>query len=229
VSAIPFARLRRRLSAESGLSLIEMLVAMMLSGILLAMVGTLFVTIARSTTTSNLSREASTVAGNAANAMSKSIRFAVQNRVQGQLALDPAVVAATPTTLTIYTLAETQPGSPAPTMVRFRVSGTQLLEERWPATDTGGFWTFAGGAPTGVRPLGAAIVASAGQPLFRYLDSAGAELVPGAGGLTAGQRADVTSITVVVRARSASSSDAPVAVVENTVGMPNLAYSGEAD
>jgi hypothetical protein len=206
-----------------------MLVAMMLTGILLAMVGTLFVTIAKSTTQSNLTREASAVAGNAANAMSKSIRFAAQNRVQGQLALDPAVVAAAPTALTIYSLAEAQAANPAPVMLRYRLSGAELLEERWIATNTGGFWTFTGGAPTGARPLGAAILASDGQPLFVYLDSAGAELVPGAGGLTAAQRANVASIALTVRARSESSADAPVAVVENTVGMPNLAYSGDAD
>jgi prepilin-type N-terminal cleavage/methylation domain-containing protein len=227
VSRIRAARLRLR-ADDSGLSLIEMLVAMMLSGILLAMVGTLFVTIAKATTSSNQTREASAVAGNAASALSKTIRFAVQNRVQGQLALDPAVVTATPTSLTLYSLADAQAANPAPAMIRYRVAGPQLLEERWTATDTGGFWTFAGGTPSFVRPLGATILASDASPLFEYLDDTGAELLPGAGGLTAAQRADVRAVTITVRARASSPADAPVAVIENTVGMPNLAYSGEA-
>jgi prepilin-type N-terminal cleavage/methylation domain-containing protein len=224
VSRTVLARVRRD---DSGISLIEMLVAMMLSGILLAMVGTLFVTIARATTTSNLSREASAVAGNAASAMSKTIRFAVQNRVQGQLALDPALVEATPTSITLYSIADAQPAKPAPAMVRYRIAVGELLEERWTASDTGGFWTFSGGAPALVRPLGATVLASDTQPLFEYLDSTGARLTPGASGLTADQRAEVTAVAVTVRARATTPDDAPLAVVENTVGMPNLTYSGE--
>jgi prepilin-type N-terminal cleavage/methylation domain-containing protein len=217
----------RLLRSDSGLSLVEMLVAMMLSGILLAMVGTLFVTVAKATSTSNLTREAGSVAGNVANAMSKTIRFAAQNAVQNQLALDPAVVAGTPTALTLYSLADAATVNPAPWMVRYRVVGANLVEERWTASDTGGFWTFSGGTPATTRPLGGTIVEGSG--IFTYLDSAGAELAPGAGGLTATQRAAVAAIKITVRVRSASSPDAPLAVVQNTVGMPNLAYSGEGD
>jgi prepilin-type N-terminal cleavage/methylation domain-containing protein len=227
VSRFRASRALRSLSPDSGLSLIELLVAMMLSGILLAMVGTLFVTVAKATTSSNLTREAASVAGNVANAMSKTIRFAAQNAVQNQLALDPAVVAGTPTALTVYSLADAATANPAPSMVRYRVVDTNLVEERWTAADTAGYWTFAAGTPATVRSLGGAIVQGGG--IFAYLDSSGTEITPGTGGLTAAQRDLVAAIRITVRVRSATSADAPLAVVENTVGMPNLAYSGEGD
>ena len=216
-------------SSDAGLSLVEMLVAMMLSGIVLAMVGTLFVSVAKGTTDSNHTRDAATVAGNIANEVSKTIRFAVQNRVEGQTALDPAIVEGSATTLTLLSLADTDASAPAPARVRFSLQGQQLVQERWNAAASGDFWVFNPAVVVPERDLGGSLVAAdGGDPaLFSYFDANGLELLPGSTGLTSDQRRQVASVGFSISVRSPSSPDAPVAVVENVVGMPNLTYSGE--
>jgi type II secretory pathway pseudopilin PulG len=220
---------RNRLASDDGISLVEMLVAMMLSGILLALVGTLFVNVARATSESNRTREAATVAGNIANELSKTIRFAVQNRVDGSVALDPAVVDAGESALTLLSLADADTADTAPAMVRFTLDGTQLVQQRWPGVDSAGFWVFDTTVVPPARSLGGDILPPAvGETaLFTYFDVAGTELLPGPAGLTPEQRQRVASIAISLRVRSASSEDGPVAVVENTIGMPNLIYAGE--
>jgi type II secretory pathway component PulJ len=61
-------RVIRRLRAEDiGISMVELIVSMMLSAVLLALVGTMFVNVARATTDANTTRQAATVAGTIAN------------------------------------------------------------------------------------------------------------------------------------------------------------------
>ncbi len=221
--------LRRRITRDdSGLGMVELLVAMLLSGIVLALVATMFINVARATSQSNLTREAAAVAGNIVNQVAKNVRFAVQNPVAGTTALDPAVVEATPVSLTLVSLADANASTLAPSRVRFSVSGDQLVEERLAASNSSGFWVFSGGIPA-VRTLGGTVVPpSSGQaPLFRYRDAAGTELVPGPTGLTAAQRERVAAISITVRVRSSASANAPLTVIASTVGMPNLGYSGE--
>jgi type II secretory pathway pseudopilin PulG len=223
------AALRRRLAAdESGISMVEMLIAMMISGVLLAMVATMFLNVARATTDSNLTRESATAAGNIANQLGKTIRFATQNRVPGQLALDPAVVAGTPNTLTLLTVADVNPATLAPAMVRYTVQSGRLVEERWPASGSAGAWTFSAAGVALTRTLGETVVpaGSGERALFSYFDASGTELIPGATGLTATQRDSVASIGVTLRVRAASSAGGPVTVLRQTVGMPNLRFGG---
>jgi hypothetical protein len=207
--------------------MVELLVSMMLSAVLLAMVGTMFVNIARATTTSNQSREGTSTVGTLANELSRVIRSAAQNAVQGQPILDPAVVAGAPDSLTLYSLTDTDSAAPAPLKVRFSVVAGRLVEERWRAAAAGGYWTFGSGSADVTRILGGTVVPPTGpdEPLFVYLNAAGAVLPVGAAGLTADQRSAVASIKVSVRVRGASSATAPVILVQNTIGMPNLAYA----
>jgi hypothetical protein len=220
--------LRRRLGAEdSGIGMVELLVSMMLSAVLLAMVGTMFVNIARATTTANQSREGSSTAGTMANELSRVIRSAAQNAVQATPTLDPAVVAGMPDSLTLYSLTDADSAAPAPVKVRFTVVNGQLVEERWRAVAAGGYWTFGSGAADLTRILGGTVVPPAGadEPLFVYLNGSGAAIPLAGTGLTADQRVAVASIKVSVRVRGASSATAPVVLVQNTIGMPNLAYA----
>ena len=221
--------LRRRITGDdSGLGMVELLVAMLLSGIVLALVASMFLNVARATGQSNLTREAAAVAGNIANQLSKTVRFAAQNPVAGTTVLSPAVVEATPVSLSIISLADANASTLAPSRVRFSVSNGQLFEERLAASNSNGFWVFSGGVPA-MRSLGGTIVPpSSGQaPLFRYRDAAGTELVPGPTGLTAAQRERVAAVSITLRVRSSTSADAPLTVIASTVGMPNLGYAGE--
>lgn len=219
------ARLRRLGTDDAGIGVVELIVSTMLSAVLLAMVAAMFVNIAHATTSANQSSEGSSAAGTIANGVSAVIRSGAQNAVAGQTALDPAVVAGAADSVTLYSLTDASPAAPAPTKVRFTVTGGQLVEERWRAVAAAGYWTFGSGAPDSTRSLGGTVVAST-DPFFAYLDAAGAAVTPGAGGLTPAQRATVASVRLTVRVRAASSPTAGVVTLQNTVGMPNLAYSG---
>src|SRR5665647_2329800 len=100
------------------MSLTELIVAMMVTGIVLAIVGTMFVNVAKVTSNSNKTTTRSNTASNIMSAISTVIRPAVDNAVSGA-ADDPAVVSATPLSLTIYSLVNTNAVSPQPTKVAY--------------------------------------------------------------------------------------------------------------
>jgi hypothetical protein len=222
------AVLRRLRSADSGIGMVELLVSMMLSVVLLAMVATMFLGVARATTSAKASTEGSGVAGTVANGISRVIRSASPNAVAGQPTPDAAIIAGTPDALTLYSLTDTSATAPAPVRVRFTVVAGEVVEERWRATASGGYWTFGSAGADSTRRLGGTVVAPAEgeDPLFTYLDAAGSRVVPGSAGLTPEQRKAVAAVKVTVRVRGASSASAPVSVLQNTVGMPNLAAAG---
>jgi hypothetical protein len=225
------SRLQRRLRAEdSGIGMVELLVSMMLSAILLALVGTMFVNVAHATIDANRTREGSTSAANIANALSKVVRSSVRNAVSGQANPDPGVLAGTPDSITVYSLVDADSAAPAPVKVRFRVSGGELIEERWSATAGGGYWTFGSAAAETSRILGGTVVAPTGseEPLFVYLDAAGAQIPAADSGLTAAQRETVAAVKVSVRVRPASAADAKTVVLQNTIGLPNIGTTAQA-
>jgi len=67
------------------------------------------------------------------------------------------------------------------------------------------------------------VVNTAAEPLFRYYNAAGTELVPGPSGLTLAQRQATTSIKFDVKVLADNSRE--VVEVQNTVGMPNMALT----
>jgi type II secretory pathway component PulJ len=226
------ARLRTRLSrvsddgaSEAGLSLVELLVAMMLTSIVLALVGSMFVNVALATSASNATTQRSSAAANTMNELVKVVRQGANNAVSGQT-VDPAVVSATSTALTIYSFVDTSPTAPAPTKVAFRMDGTNLVEDRWTATKSSGYWVFTGSPAT--RVIGNAVVTTGADPLFAYLGADGKPIgSPAIAALTLDQRKLVTSVQIAVTiANQSRAGSSPI--IKNTVGMPNLTASGTA-
>lgn len=213
------ARLRARLhgGTESGLSLVELLVTMLLTGLLLAMVGGLFVSVARATSDSNASTQKTSTAANALNEVVKVIKGGANNTVAAG-AIDPAFVAATSTAVTLYSYSDTTAAAPAPTKVAFRLDGANLLEDRWTGTNTKGYWEFTGTATTRVIGTGTSAV-------FSYV-LADTSVVTGTTALTLEQRQAIreVKVTITVANRTTTSSD-PI-VLYNTVVLPNLNTSG---
>ena len=74
--------------------------------------------------------------------------------------------------------------------VRYRVNGVNLLR-------TVDCWDGAGWNNDSTDQIVASDVLTA-QPLFRYFDEAGAELVPGAGGLSPAERDDVRTVVITL-------------------------------
>ncbi len=200
----------------------ELLVTMMISGIVLAAVGTMFINIALVTNNSNRTIQRNGIATNIMDAVTQVVRTAANNAVSTSVDPDPALVAATASSLTIYSFVNTNPTLPGPTKVRFTFDGQgNLVEERWVGTKSGSYWVFTGGATT--RTVGGPVENVTGTPaFFTYLDASGAPITPGGSGLTLTQRKLVATITVRVRITNLPTTGSAPVELTNTIGMPNL-------
>jgi prepilin-type N-terminal cleavage/methylation domain-containing protein len=225
---------------DRGLSMVELIVAMGLSSIVLTLVVSFFIQITTATVSANNSRNSTAITSNIANELVDTIRPAT--KVIGALVTDPAVVAGTANTLTIYTNADSVATDIRPIRVSFSLdSQKRLVEKRWAATkDSLGNWIFPALtiAPASTRTLpgivldpSTATTASATDraPLFAYLDSACAYVIPGSSGLTLDQRKSIAAIEFTVRSRSEGSTTALPATIQNVVGMPNVAQQCKDD
>lgn len=214
--------LHRARRDESGVTLVETLVVMVLSGILMSITAVFFVTVTKQTMQAEDIRRSTADASNIMNVVSTSIRAAVRNAVESSPNPDPAVVAATPTTITIISYTDAGPSFETPLRLRYRVdSAGRMVEDRWDASLVHGYAVFPSMTtePDATRILGNVVVNSSGEPLFRYYDTNGGQL-GGSGALTSTQRSNVTSVRFSVKVRADGSDE--VVVLENTVGMPNM-------
>ena len=219
------ARLRETGSEDRGLSMVELLVVLMITGILMTIIGTLFVNVARVTANSNSTTSRSTTAANLMDAVTKVIRTASNNAVATSEDADPAVVAGTASTLSIISYVDASPTIPAPTKVNYRVDGSgNLVEDRYSSTQTAGYWVFGTTAKSRVFP-GPVLTGTGDDALFVYLDSENHTIIPGTSGLSVTQRALVASIKVNIRIANPLTTGADPIVLVNTVGMPNLNVS----
>lgn len=222
-----------RLRRDDGLSLAELLVAMVLLGIVLAMVTGLFVSVAKSVSQSQAVNDSTRVASNASNAMSKVIRVSTNLAVSGTPVATPAIAFAGREALMLYSNVDVSSAigvadrPSRPTRVRFEINATsrQLTESRWRATETGRFWTFAAATtpPSSVRNLDGPFVAPTGSvsPLFTYLDSASVVVpTPASGTLSVADIKRIAFVQVTVSIGSAGGNTASTIV--NTIKLLNL-------
>jgi Tfp pilus assembly protein PilW len=219
-------RMRRVRDDSSGLSLIEVLVSSALSLVILAMIATMYIQVTKITTASNQTHNSNGVAANVANQLSAVLRVATTLAKNNVATPDPAIVAGTRSSVTLYSLSNTSATNPAPVRVTYTLVNGVVTEDRCAGVASGAYWTFGSCSSTSSRVVGEGILAptAVANQLFTYLDVNGAQLVPGTGGtgsLTAAQRALVAKITVVVRAQAPGSETDPV-LVSNTVVLRNL-------
>lgn len=225
---------RGRSSSDTGLSLVELLVSMMLLGLILAMLTGLYLSATRSVSFGQSMDSSTRVASNAANELSQVMRFATTLKVTGVTAASPAFVAAGRESVTFYSNVDVNAMTsvallPArPTRVMFAIDPTSraLIESRWTATAAGTAWVFAGTASTAnsILNLGASYVApGAGAPLFKYFDTSGVAIAtPAAGSMPAADLARIGSVLLTISVQGTSGSSAGPVIVENTVVLPNL-------
>jgi prepilin-type N-terminal cleavage/methylation domain-containing protein len=220
---------------EAGFTLVELLVAMFILGLLLTIVGGFYYSSVRLVDAAKATSQSTNNASTVMNELSDVIRSGTQNPVVGNSIPAPALVTATPESITVYSYVNSyvNSGSTAvrPLLVQFSLNASrQLVEKRWaPTSSSGGYFIFPAvtATPTNSNIIGGPILATPSSPagslpLFTYLDNTGAAIVVGGSGLTATQLATVVSIEVTVRIAGASTSSRPNVVLQNTVGMPNL-------
>ena len=203
----------RRVRDDAGLTLAEMMVVMMLMGLLSALVLTFVTSVERQMTTSRVMNENTNQASAATNETTRLLRGAVPLQVQNQ-ADQPAFIEAGPTTVTFYTVVDTDAKTTTPMMVRLEVTAAgDLVEKRWLATNPGTpgpYWTFPTTAqtPSTTRTVAHGMTArpGSGQSLFTYLtyDKNGNQVtLPFANGsLTAANRALVAAVQVDAKAQT---------------------------
>ncbi len=228
-------RLARLREDESGLSLTELLVSAILTAIMLAMIGTMFVQTTRLTTAAGQTHNSNAVAASMSNGITSVLRTATTLAKSGSEIPDPAIVSGSREALTIYAFSNTNAANPAPVRVTFSITDTdadgfkEITETRCTGVSSGGFWTFGGCTSTVNRAFGEGIQNAASDTLFGYRDAGGTPIVIGTTALTAAQRAVVGSIVVTVRVKAPGSTNDPV-VITSTVVLRNLGLdTGEDD
>lgn len=211
---------------EAGISMVELLVAMMLTIMAAAIVMSLFISSTRSVAIASATHVDTGAASNIMNEASRVIRSGVKNQVAG--VDSPALVIAQPRLLQLYSLVDMDPASAMrPVKVEFSVNAAgNLVEKRWQATLVAdGSWTFPASAPlflTRTVP-GAILPHSTANPfdLFSYVRADGTVLTAPAGGLSASQLADIVAVRLSLAVRAEGSTSAHPAVLVKTIGMPN--------
>lgn len=230
--------LERLRSGDSGLSLMELIVAMTLLAILMTIIISMYSAFTTNFTRDRSSTDSTNVASIGINEVTRVIRAGTEIEVLNSSTNKPVFVIAARERLVMHAYLDTNAANPAPILVEFSIGATSrvLNEKRWAGTKTSGYWGFPSPTTTPVtdRVIARKIVAPAsGQlPLFTYLKTEGCAtgttcaIVPTSGNaLSAAEIAQVVAVqvTMVVQADETGRAD-PVTII-NRVGIPNLGKS----
>lgn len=215
-------RLRRPAeSQDAGLTLVELLVAMMLTSLVLAMAGTFYVNVARATASAKATRAAMGQTALAVDAVRRIVMTASDNATSAT-ATAPAVSTATPTTLTVISYSSTTSAVLTPSQVTFALDASGYLTETKQAgvIAATGYWVFTG--VTTSRRVAGPFVTGAGTPFFSYVDANGALLVSSPGLATA-DLPKVAFVRVTAKVANTNMSGASDPVVTTTsIGLTNV-------
>lgn len=232
-------RLSRFQRDESGISLIEWIVAMFVFGIVITLIANLYVGTTRAMDNAQNTNQNTRSASNAMNEAARMLRAATDNPVQATgfgtpPPNDPAFVYARNESVLFYAFVNLTGTAQQPIQVRLRVDAStrRLVEDIWPATNIGnGYWSFPAETttPQRTRILADVVAPRVGTAAwtFTYLDTANAPVATSAG--TSGGVANVkatlatiaavqVTLTVLTRAGVTDHS----VTLQNTVGLPNL-------
>jgi prepilin-type N-terminal cleavage/methylation domain-containing protein len=217
-------RLRRLVDQpDRGISLAEMLVAMALFAVLIALTGGFAVSAYRASAQSSTIDTATRTATVGMTDLTRTIRAATNNPVSTSNLADSAFVTATDQVLRIYAYVNLTSSEEKPVMVEFKVADGKLVETQWASYDLGkGYWGFQS-TPSSVRTVASPVVgpAQGGPALFRYVDSTGATMSLAGGSVPTANVRGIAAVQVSLQVGS-STDLAKSTVLTNTVGLPNL-------
>ena len=236
-------RLRPLRRSEAGITLVELLVAMMLLGILLSVIASLYVSalnaVSLGRTVTNNTKQVS----NAMNEATRVIRAGTENPLTPPTLPAPAFVTAKKDDIIMYAFINLQSAEEQPQMIRLWVDRTtgNFRESRWAATKVTGTtrWTFPSNpctatnvpagctAPISTVTLATAVPASA-SVIFQYFQKNGDPITTPATGLVEADRKLVSSVKVTLTIQASLTDSSNPVSVENTVGMPNLGFAEES-
>lgn len=212
--------------SDAGLTLLELLVAMGVSSILIALVATVFVTTSRVFTDQEGATDSARMASTAMNEVTRVVRAGTELPESGKTANTPVFAYAGAEKIEMAAFIDAEISKdPAPVKVSFgRNSANELVETRWAADRyLKIYWKFRD-SPASARTIARSLLApDKTRPLFRYFDKDGAALTPAAGAsLSEDQRRNIASVQITMQVQAnGSGRTAPVAI-QNMVGLPNL-------
>ncbi|MCL2850186.1 MAG: hypothetical protein FWE61_09120 [Micrococcales bacterium] len=214
---------------DAGVTLAEMIVFMMLMSLLGVLVLSFVTSVQRNMSASQVTNDSTNQASAATNEVTRLLRGAVNLKVKNQPSDSPAFVEATPTSVTFYTVVDTDPWTTPPMLVRLEVTADgDLVEKRW-LVDPGSadpYWTFpsTAAAPSSTRTVAHGLTATpgSGKALFTFLafDDAGGHVPLPATLLNKDQRASVGAIRLDAETQTGPRT-APT-VVTTIIGLRNL-------
>lgn len=230
------ARLRRE---DRGLSLAELIVAMSVTVLLLAMAGAFFASVTRASTTTTGVDSNTRVASTAMREMQRMFRVASSNPVASGVDTQYAFQYASATSVRFFAYINLNSAVDVqPVEVQFTLNASKgtITETKWNGTATDASKSYfefprattatLGNTPTSTLTLASSVVPTA---LFTYRDAGGNPLMPGATGLSAADLQSVRSVTVALTVgerEAAKPSAANNVSLTSTVGMPNLQFGG---
>ncbi|WP_348788698.1 prepilin-type N-terminal cleavage/methylation domain-containing protein [Leifsonia sp. NPDC080035] len=234
------ARLHHRLRRdESGISLVEWIVAMFVFGIVITLIANLYVSTTRAMDNAQNTNQNTRSASNAMNEVARMLRAGTDNPIQATgfgtpPPNDPAFVYARNESVLFYAFVNLTGTAQQPIQVRLRIDATtrKLYEDIWPATNIGnGYWSFPAESttPQKTRILADAIAPQTGTApwTFTYLDASNNPITTSAG--AAGGVANVKTTLATIAAVQVSLTiltklgvTAHSVTLQNSVGLPNL-------
>lgn len=220
---------KRTRTADSGMSLVELLVAMMLFALIMTIVTSLFVSATRTLAQAKAVTENTKMASNGMNESARVIRAGTENPVSGKALNDPAFVSALNEQVIIYAYVNLDTAAESPVMIRLSVnSNRQLVESRWPATAlSNGNWSFplVTTTPAAQRVLAGTVAPHVtGTPwLFSYLLADGSTLAqPATGTFTDTQLRTIAAVRITLTIQTSTTNSSRSVTLTNAVGMPNV-------
>jgi len=208
------------------MTLIELVVAMGIFGILLTLVVTMFVSTARSFSDQRGIVDNSRMASTSMNEVTRIIRAGTEIPQYSTSINIPLFEYAGAEKIIMHSFIDAGTSTdPAPIKVQFaRDAADELVETRWTAYHVHAtYWDFQTTSDYARSIARSLLPAEAAVPLFRYFDKSGAALTPPAGGsLSEAQRRNIASVQVTMRVQADGSGRVDPVTIQNMVGLPNL-------
>jgi prepilin-type N-terminal cleavage/methylation domain-containing protein len=219
-------------ASERGSSLPEVLVVVLLLGIIMAAFYNSFESVQKTSSRIDARMEHLAQAQALMRAVRKDVRTATNISSSGT-----AFILAGPTQMRFYAYLDqgygtsTTPALPVPELVRLWVDNSDplkpVLREETKEADTPVTTppTYVGTQPTKLRLLGTYIYnQGTAEPIFRYLDYAGTELIPVSGDLSAADKLRVRSVVIELRVKRSTSGNVKPTTVRTKVRLPNVIF-----
>lgn len=231
--------LRRLRDDDSGISLVEWLVAMFIFGIVITLIANLYVSTTKAMDNAQNTNQNTRSASNAMNEMARMIRAGTDNPVAATgfgtpPPNNPAFVYARNESVLFYAFVNLTGTAQQPIQVRLRIDATtrRLTEDIWPAISLGnGYWSFPSETttPQRTRILADVVAPQTGSApwTFRYLDVTNTPIATGAGvtggvANTATALASIASVQITLTILTRLGVTTHSVSLQNTVGLPNL-------